>query len=151
MELVLVPAAAFIGYVVSTVGGGGGSLLLVPVLSFALGARAVAPVLAIGEELSRPARLIIFWRDINWSVAKFHIPGAMLGAFLGAYVFTQIKLEWLQIAVGLYLISTIFQYRFGEKKRTFEMKGIHFLPLGFVVSLMSAIIGATGQWKTRFT
>ena len=109
MDFAIIFAGAFLGYVVSTIGGGGGSLLLVPVLNFTLGARAVAPLLAIGEELSRPVRLAIFWREINWSVAKFHIPGAMLGAFLGAYIFTQIELGWLQIVVALFLISTVFQ------------------------------------------
>lgn len=121
-----------------------------PVLNFALGTRSVAPVLAIGEELSRPVRLAIFWRQIDWTVAKFHIPGAMLGAFLGAYIFTQIELEWLQILVGLYLVSTIFQYRFGERKKTFSVKAVHFLPLGFLVALASAIIGATGPVENSF-
>lgn len=150
METLGILIGSFISYILSTVGGGGGSLLLVPVLSFALGARSVAPVLAIGEELSRPVRLFIFWRDINWSVAKFHIPGAMAGAFLGAYIFSQIELEWLQLLVGLFLISTVLQYRFGEKKSSFPMKAVYFLPLGFVVALASAVVGATGPVENPF-
>lgn len=42
--------AAFIGYVVSTIGGGGASLLMVPFVNFLLGVKATAPVIAIGEE-----------------------------------------------------------------------------------------------------
>jgi hypothetical protein len=42
---IVISVSAFIGYIISTIGGGGGSLLLVPVLSFVLGSRAVAPVL----------------------------------------------------------------------------------------------------------
>lgn len=60
MDYAVVVVAAFIGYVISTIGGGGGSLLLVPVISFTLGARTVAPVLSLGEMLSRPVRLAIF-------------------------------------------------------------------------------------------
>lgn len=123
---------------------------MVPLVSFLLGAKAVAPVIAIGEELSRPVRLALFWRDINWQVAKFHVPGSMVGAFLGAYFFTQIDLAWLQILLGLFLVSTIFQYRFGETKRTFRMRDIHFLPLGFSVSLISALFGAAGPVETPF-
>src|SRR5215207_10943697 len=104
MEYLFVTVGAFIGYVISTIGGGGGSLLLVPIVSFVLGGRAVAPVLSLGEMLSRPVRLVLFWRNIDWSVAKFHIPGSVVGAFLGAYIFAHIELEWLQVVVGLFLI-----------------------------------------------
>lgn len=150
IEYLVIIVGALIGYIVSTIGGGGGSLLLVPVVSFMLGARAVAPVLSLGEMLSRPIRLVLFWKEIDWHVAKYHIPGSVVGAFLGAYIFARIELQWLQIVIGLFLISTIFQYNFGEKKQSFPMKAACFLPLGFVVSLFSALIGATGPVENPF-
>jgi uncharacterized membrane protein YfcA len=150
METVIVAITAFFGYVVSTIGGGGGSLLLVPVVSFAIGARAVAPSLAIGEMLSRPVRLVIFWKDIDWTVAKYHVPASVAGAFLGAYIFANIELGWLQIIVGLFLISTVFQYRLGKKESSFPMRAIYFAPLGFLTSILSAIIGATGPVENPF-
>jgi uncharacterized membrane protein YfcA len=150
MDYLLISISAVVGYVISTIGGGGGSLLLVPVVSLALGARAVAPVLSVGEMISRPVRLIIFWKNIDWRVVKYEVPGSMLGAFLGAYIFSQIELAWLQILVGLFLMSTVFQFRFGRKKRSFPMKVVYFAPLGFLVSLMTAIIGATGPVLNPF-
>jgi uncharacterized membrane protein YfcA len=57
----------------------------------------------------------VFWKDIDWSVAKWGLPGAILGGFLGASLFSSAPAEWLQIVVGLYLVSTIFQYRLGHK------------------------------------
>jgi uncharacterized membrane protein YfcA len=123
---------------------------MVPVANFLLGPKAVAPVISIGEELSRPVRLALFWRHIDWRVARYHIPGSMLGAFLGAYVFTQIDASWLQLILGLFLVSTVFQYRFGEKRRSFTMKLVYFLPLGFTVSLISALFGAAGPVETPF-
>jgi uncharacterized protein len=150
ISYLIVSGGALIGYVISTIGGGGGSLLLVPILGFVLGSRAVAPVLSLGEMLSRPVRLVIFWKHIDWSIAKFNIPGSVLGAVLGAYIFANIELEWLQIIVGLFLISTVFQYGFGEKERSFPMRAVYFLPLGFFVSMLSALIGATGPVLNPF-
>jgi uncharacterized membrane protein YfcA len=150
IDYLIIIVAAFIGYIISTIGGGGGSLLLVPVLSFILGSRAVAPVLSVGELLSRPVRLVIFWKDINWDIAKYNIPGSVLGAVLGAYIFANIRLEWLQIIVGLFLISTVFQYRFGEKQRSFPVRAWYFLPLGFLVAMLAALIGATGPLFNPF-
>jgi uncharacterized membrane protein YfcA len=150
MDYLLIAVAACASYVISTVGGGGGSLLLVPVLSFLLGSGTVAPVLSVGELISRPVRLVIFWQDIEWRVVKFHVPGSILGAFAGAYIFTHIDLAWLQIVVGLFLVSTVFQYRFGEETRSFPMPTWAFLPLGFVVSLGTAVIGAVGPVLNPF-
>ena len=150
MEYVIVVVGALIGYVISTVGGGGGSLLLVPVVSLMLGARAVAPVLSLGEMIVRPVRLVLFWKDIDWSVAKWHIPGSVVGAVVGAYLFANIELAWLQVIVGLFLISTLFQFRLSEKERSFSMRTHYFLPLGLVVNLLSALIGATGPVENPF-
>jgi uncharacterized protein len=150
MDYAVVVVAAFVGYVISTIGGGGGSLLLVPVISFTLGARTVAPVLSLGEMLSRPVRLAIFWKDIDWRVAKYYMPGAMLGAFLGSYFFANVELAWLQVIVGVFLISTVFQYGFGEKERSFSMRPVYFLPLGLVVMSISAFVGATGPVENPF-
>jgi uncharacterized protein len=150
VEYLVITFGAFIGYIISTIGGGGGSLLLVPIVSFVLGSRTVAPVLSLGEMLSRPVRLVIFWKHIDWGVAKFYIPGSVVGAFLGAYLFAHIELKWLQIVVGLFLISTVFQYRFGQKERSFPMRALFFLPIGFIVSLFSALVGATGPVENPF-
>jgi uncharacterized membrane protein YfcA len=150
MDYVVVVLAALIGYIISTIGGGGGSLLLVPVVSVALGARTVAPVLSLGEMLSRPVRLVIFWKDIDWRVARYYMPGAVLGAFLGAYLFANIELAWLQVIVGGFLISTVFQYGFGEKERSFPMRAPYFLPLGLLVMSISALVGATGPVENPF-
>jgi uncharacterized membrane protein YfcA len=78
------------------------------------------------------------------------LPSATAGTVLGAVIFSNIKLEWLQIIVGLFLISTIFQYRFGKKERSLEMKLIWFIPLGFIVELLTTIIGAVGPVLNPF-
>lgn len=52
--------------------------------------------------------------------------------------------EWLQIVVGLFLISTIFQYGFGRRERTFAVATWWFFPAQFVVGFLSGLIGAIG-------
>jgi uncharacterized protein len=150
MTYVWLALAGFIGFLISTVAGGGGSLILVPIVSFLIGAQQVAPVVSLGEMVQRPVRLILFWKSIRWDVVKFAVPGAIAGSFLGAYVFSTAAAEWLQIVVGLFLISTLFQYRFGEEERTFSVKTWYFLPLEFVVSFFSGLIGATGPVLNPF-
>src|SRR5687767_13721856 len=110
--------SGFLAYVISTLSGGGGSLLLVPVINFLVGTKATAPVVNLGNLIGEPVRIILFWKNIQWRIVKYYLPSAIAGTILSAWIFSSLKLEWLQIVVGLFLISTIFQYRFGKKERS---------------------------------
>lgn len=137
-------------YAFSTVTAGGGSMLLVPVLNGLIGTPATAPVLNLGAMIGRPARIILFWKYIHWPVCVYYIPAAMIGAWLGSFLFSSVKVQWLQIFVGLFLISTVFQFRFGKQARSFAMKLSYFAPLGFFVSIFGTLIGAVGPVLNPF-
>lgn len=142
--------AGAIAFAISTIAGGGGALLLLPVVGFLLGAQAAAPLVSVGAMVGRPVRLFLFWKSIDWQVVKYYLPPALLGSLLGSWLFAQLKAEWLQIILGIFLISTFFQFRFGKKKRSFPMKLKYFIPLGFFVTLISGLTGATGPVLTPF-
>jgi hypothetical protein len=78
------------------------------------------------------------------------VPTAMLGAFIASWWFTSIKIVWLQIFIALFLISTIFQYKFGKKARTFQVKLWYFIPLGFLVSIIGTFTGGLGPVLNPF-
>jgi len=139
-----------ISFVISTLGGGGGSLMNVPIVNFMVGVPATAPIINLGALIGRPARLILFWNDINWKIVLYSTPAAMIGAVIGGYLFVNIELQWLQIFIGLFLVSTIFQYRFGKKAKSFKMTHIGFIPLGFTVAILGTIIGAMGPVLNPF-
>ncbi|RVI10715.1 sulfite exporter TauE/SafE family protein [Sinorhizobium meliloti] len=114
MDYLLLAASGFIAWIVSTIGGGGGAMLLVPLIGFIAGAQAVAPVVAVATLIAGGGRILIFFGDIEWRV------------------------------VGLFLISTIFQYGFGRRERTFAVATWWFFPAQFVVGFLSGLIGAIG-------
>ncbi len=150
LYLIVLFFAGLIAFTISTVSGGGGALILVPLLNFMLGTSKTAPVLNLGTFIGRPARLILFWKYINWSVFWYYVPAALLGAFLAGWFFTRVDSSWLQILVGLFLISTVFQYQFGKKEKSFPVKLWYFIPLGFIVSVLGTIIGALGPILNPF-
>ncbi|MDA9072174.1 sulfite exporter TauE/SafE family protein [bacterium] len=139
-----------IAYIVSTLSGGGGALILLPIVGFYLSPSVVAPVVNLGNMIGRPARLILFWKDIQWKLVAFFVPSALLGAVVGAFIFVQLESDWIQLLLGMFLISTAFQFRFGKKKTSFSMKMWYFIPLGFVVTLISTLFGATGAVLNPF-
>jgi uncharacterized membrane protein YfcA len=142
--------AGVAAFLFSTVAGGGGGLLLVPLLNWLIGASHTAPVLNLGGFLGRPSRLVLFWKDINWRIVLYYAPMAILGAYLGAWLFSNIRIAWLQIFVGLFLISTVWQYRFGKRAQSFKVQEWHFLPLGFTISVLVTLIGAVGPVLNPF-
>ncbi|PPL00179.1 hypothetical protein SAMN05444682_10956 [Parapedobacter indicus] len=143
-------AAGAVSYMISTLSGGGGSLLLVPILNFLIGGRATAPVVNLGNLIGEPVRLIMFWKHINWKISKYYVIPAVCGTLLSAWLFSTVRLEWLRLIVGLFLISTVFQYRFGKIKRSFPMTSKWFGPLGFVIGFFSTLIGAVGPVLNPF-
>ncbi len=143
-------AAGFVSWTISTLSAGGGSVLFVALLNIFLSSRAVAPLVAIASLIAAPLRMAMFWRDIDWRVVLWYAPGGMLGAALGGWLLTRVPVAWLDLMVATFLISTAWQYRFGRQERSFRMTLTGFLPLSFVVGLLSAMIGASGLIASPF-
>ncbi len=137
-------------FTLSTISGGGGALMQIPILNFLIGTSQTAPVINLGTFISRPTRIIIFWKHIVWKVFWFYVPSAMIGAVLAAWLFAEVKIYWVQIIVGLFLVSTFFQYRFGKKERSFEVKLWYFIPLGFFISIIGTLTGGMGPILNPF-
>lgn len=144
LDCILLAIAGFVAWTVSTIGGGGGAMLLVPLVGLVAGAQVVAPVVTMTALIAGGGRAVVFRRDIDWSVVRWALPGALIGALLGALLFARAPAEWLQILVGLFLVSTVLQYRFGRRERTFRVEKWWFLPAQVGVGFVSGLIGAVG-------
>jgi uncharacterized membrane protein YfcA len=137
-------------FTLSTISGGGGAMMQIPVLNFLIGAGQTAPVINLGAFLSRPARVLIFWKHIDWRVFWFFVPAAMLGAILAAWLFERTSIPYIQLIVGLFLVSTVVQFRFGKRKKAFTTRLWHFIPLGFLVSMIGTFTGGMGPILNPF-
>ncbi|GAB5399831.1 MAG: sulfite exporter TauE/SafE family protein [Aureisphaera sp.] len=137
-------------FTLSTISGGGGAMMQIPVLNFLIGASQTAPVINLGAFISRPTRIIIFWKYIIWKVFWYFVPAAMIGAVLAAWLFSEVKIYWIQLLVGLFLVSTIFQFRFGKKDRSFKVKYWYFIPLGLFISIVGTFTGGMGPILNPF-
>ncbi|MFT7072700.1 sulfite exporter TauE/SafE family protein [Patiriisocius sp. Uisw_017] len=152
-SLYILSALFFLGasaFTLSTISGGGGALLQIPILNFLIGVSKTAPVINIGTFISRPTRILLFWKDISWKVFWYYVPSAMLGALVAGWFFAEIKIAWVQIIVAVFLISTIFQYRFGKKERSFPMRLWYFIPLGFFIAIIGTLTGGMGPILNPF-
>ena len=142
--------AGMVAFIISTISGGGGAMLLIPVSSSMVGTAIAPPVINVATFLSNASRLYLFWHDIDWSLTKYYIPSAIVGAWLAALVFSRLDAGWIQLLVGAFLVSTIFQYKFGKVSKTFDMPKVGFVAVGFVIAFMSTLVGGLGPILNPF-
>ncbi len=147
---ILLFVAGFVSWTIGTFSGSGGSLVLLAAVTHLIRVKTVAPVVTIASLLAAPTRILVSWRLIEWRVVRWYLPGAVSGAIIGSWIFTWANAHWLSLILGLFLVSTPIQYRFGEQARSFTMRLPWFIPVSLAVGLTSGIIGASSLVSLPF-
>ncbi|MGB5969165.1 MAG: sulfite exporter TauE/SafE family protein [Spirulinaceae cyanobacterium] len=142
--------ASFVGWFVSTLAGGGSSLILLPLISIFLGTAAVAPVITTGMLFGNGQRVILYWQNICWEITRWYLPGAIFGATLGAFIFTRTEITWLNLLLAIFILASVVGYGFGDKNKSFTVRTWYFLPGGFFYAFLSGLIGSAGPLLTSF-
>ena len=140
----------FASWTVSTMSAGGGSVLFMAAIVPLLRGHAIAPVITIASTVASPARAILFWRFIDWTVVRWYLPGAAAGAILGGWALAKVSGALIQVGSGLFLVSTLWQYRLGNRAQSFHMRLPWFVPVSFVSGSISAVLGASGLLANPF-
>ncbi|NER81482.1 MAG: sulfite exporter TauE/SafE family protein [Leptolyngbya sp. SIO1D8] len=148
MVILLIGGTSFVAWFFSMLAGGGSPLILIPLLSLLLGTQAVAPVITTGLLIGNTQRSLFFWKEIDWKVTSWYLPGCLAGAVFGAYIFTRLQVDWLQILIGIALLGMVLNYwlsrLFKLSDRKLTVKAWYFLPVAFLNAVGSALIGSTG-------
>ena len=107
MALFLLLAGSFLAALVSGAAGFGGSLLLLPVASACMGARAAVPVLTVAQLIGNIARMTTGWSQVRWrEVGLFSLTSLPLAA-LGAFGFSLLPADIVSRCVGAALILLV--------------------------------------------
>ncbi len=136
--------ASALGWFVSSVAGGGSSLILIPIVGLMLGAAAIPPVVTIGCMFGNIERTFAYRQRINWQIIRWELPGALVGSILGAFTLTKLNLEWLSIIVALFLIVFGINSMIKKETKSFPVAAWYFLPGGFIYAFLSGIMGGAG-------
>jgi uncharacterized membrane protein YfcA len=155
MIYLILSAAACGCFAVGMITAGGAALLLIPVIHGLLGAQAVAPVITLCTMSSGLSRIFLLWQQIRWDITKWYLPGALMGAFVGARIFSELvtsenSLNALRWIIGLFLMSTLLQFKLGQKRAAFKTTIPMMAPIGFAVATASGLVGGVGPVLNPF-
>ncbi len=142
--------AGCVSWTISTFSGGAGSVILLATVTHLIRLKTIAPVVTIASLMASPVRIAVWWRRIEWRVVRWYLPGAVTGAVLGGWIFTWADAGWLSLVVGLFLVSTPFQYSLGGRARSFRMRLPWFIPVSVAVGLTSGVVGASSLISLPF-
>lgn len=150
MTILLLALASFAAWFMSSLAGGGSPFIIIPMVNLLLETAAIPPVVTTGMLLGNLQRVWQFWQDIDWGLTWWYLPGAISGAILGAFVFTQTQLQWLQVLLGLFLVSSVFTFGWGNQPESIKVDSWFFLPAGFIYAFLSGLIGSIGPILNPF-
>lgn len=130
LPIVYLSVVSFFAWIISTLAGGGSPFVLIPLVTLLMGSAAVPPIITIGMFFGNAHRVLLFWQEIDWELTAWYAPGAIVGAILGAYTFTKIHLDWLQIVIAIFLIVSAFLFEIEKSpEKAVADKNLHNLQL----------------------
>jgi uncharacterized membrane protein YfcA len=147
---ILLFVAGCASWIIGIFSGGGGSIVLLAVVTHVIRVKTIAPVITIASLMAGPTRILVSWQLIEWPVVRWYLPGAIGGAIIGSWFFTWANAAWLRVIVGLFLVSMPIQYRLGTQARSFPMRLPWFIPVSVAVGIISGVIGASSLVSAPF-
>jgi uncharacterized protein len=135
-------ACGWLAATVSGAAGFGGALLLLPVLTLTVGAKAAVPILTVAQLLGNLSRAGFGWHDIRWRPALLFSAGAVPASLLGSRMFIALPPALILRLIGVFLliVVAIRHTRLGRRKTPEWLLG----PAGVVVGFVSAVAGSAG-------
>lgn len=96
---------ALISEIIGTVGGFGSSVFFVPLATFFFEPKIVLGLTALLHVFSNLAKLILFWKHIDYRIFKlFGVPG-IVGVAIGAFASVYLIFAYGSLIIGIFLLS----------------------------------------------
>ncbi|MFZ2619910.1 MAG: sulfite exporter TauE/SafE family protein [Alphaproteobacteria bacterium] len=142
-SVLLLLAAYFCTSAFSAALGMGGGMMITAVLATMLPIHAVIPVQSAMLFFNTGYRLWLYRRHAVWGVAWPFLVGLAVGSTLGAVVYTQLPVAWLELAVGLAMLLTTWWPKRQHPSALFQAPAVR-VGVGAVHGFLSSVLGIGG-------
>ena len=134
-------SVSWLAATISGVAGFGGSLIILPVFSYIVGAKQAIPILTIAWMMGNITKAVLGFREIRWRPVNYFCLGALPGALIGAKIFIDIPAGTVMKMIGVFLLCIVI---LRQRKDLPAIPESWFVPTGFVVGICSSLFGSAG-------
>ena len=143
MDVALVLAVGLVAGLVGGVVGFGSSIMLLPVLVVAYGPRLAVPVMAVASVMGNLARILTWWREIDWRACAAYSATGIPAAALGARTLLVLPPQLVEAALGLFFLAMI-PIRRSLASRRLRIGRWHLALAGAAIGFLTGIVVSTG-------
>ncbi len=143
MIYVFVLTVGLVAGILGGIVGTGTSIMLLPVLAYSFGPKQAVPIMAVAAIMANAARIMAWWRDVDWrAVVVYSVPGIPAAA-LGAGTLLALPSRFVDIAIGTFFILMI-PFRRWMHVRQFTLPLWSLALIGAAMGYLTGIVASTG-------
>jgi len=129
--------------------GFGASIMLMPALMLAFGPHEAVPIMAIAALLANFARVLVWWREIDWRANAYYCATAVPCAALGARTLLMLDPRIVEGILGGLFVLMIPARRW-LYARGLRIEARHLTLVGAGIGFLSGLVASTGPINTPF-
>jgi uncharacterized membrane protein YfcA len=123
--------------------GTGSSIILLPILVYQFGPKQAVPIMAVAALMSNIAKVMAWWREINWrAFAAYSIPGVPAAA-LGARTLLVLPSHLVDVALGAFFL-TMIPVRRWLHAHSFRLRLWQLALAGAAIGYVTGVVLSTG-------
>ena len=142
-------ALGLIAGTLSGIVGFGASIMLMPALMLAFGPHEAVPIMAIAALLANLARVLVWWREIDWRANAYYCVTAVPCAALGARTLLALNPHVVESILGVLFLLMVPARRWLQG-RGLRTKAWHLALVGAGIGYLSGMVASTGPINTPF-
>jgi uncharacterized protein len=143
VDLVFVCLAGLVPGTISGIVGTGSSIILVPILVVAFGPKQAVPIMAIAALMANVARILAWWREVDWRAAAAYAATAAPAAALGAGTLLVLPSRLTDGVLGAFFIAMIGIRRW-LAAHALTARLSHLALFGAPIGYLTGIVASTG-------
>jgi hypothetical protein len=142
-------ALGLIAGTLSGIVGFGASIMLMPILMLAFGPREAVPIMAIAAMLANLARVLTWWREVDWRANAYYCATAVPFAALGARTLLLLNPRIVEGILGALFVAMIPARRW-LLERGMRLAAWHLSLVGAAIGFVTGLVASTGPINTPF-
>lgn len=140
-------ALGLVGGVIGGIVGFGGSTILMPILVLAFGPKDAVPIMGIAGMLANLARVVVWWRQVEWRAAAVYAAAGIPAVVVGARLFLALDPRLVEAVLGIFMIVMVPVRRwFMRQQMRVGLAGL--AAGGGAIGFLTGLVASTGPIST---